>query len=179
MTVLLVVVVGTAVVVVGLTVVVVVGNAVVVVVGIAVVVVVVGFNVVVVVGGAAVVVVGIAVVVEVTVLLVVVEVVVVVVTVTASPLKATVWGLPNALLAILKAPLRVPAAVGLKVTITLQKPPMPSPVAPQLLFWLKSALVLLPVRLKAALPELVRVMVWAVLAVPRFWLAKVMPVALN
>jgi hypothetical protein len=78
------------------------------------------------------------------------------------PLKLTVWGLPGALSEMLKVPPRVPAAVGVKVTLIVQLAPAATEL-PQLLLWAKS-LASVPVTarlaiLRVALPVLVRVTV--------------------
>src|ERR1035437_10307219 len=85
-----------------------------------------------------------------------------------APETLTVWGLPVALSAMAMAAMRVPAAVGLKVTLMVQLAPAAT-LDPQLLVWAKS-LALAPdtamlVTLKAELPELVRVTALVVLVV--------------
>jgi hypothetical protein len=92
------------------------------------------------------------------------------------PERLTFWGLPVALSVMVSEAARLPLAEGLKVTLIVQVAPAATEL-PQLLVWAKS-LALVPetamlVTLKAALPELVRVIVWAVLVAPTVWLAKV------
>ncbi len=89
---------------------------------------------------------------------------------TPVPLRPTVCGLPAALSLMLSVALRVPVAVGVKVTLIEQLPPVATDV-PQLLVWAKSP-GLAPVRempliLSAPLPVLLRVTVWAELGVRR------------
>ncbi len=77
------------------------------------------------------------------------------------PVRLTLCGLPAALSVRVIAAARVPLAAGVKVTLIVQLAPTAT-LDPQLLDWAKS-LALAPVsarlvRLKAALPELVRVM---------------------
>src|SRR5207237_2751834 len=90
------------------------------------------------------------------------------------PLKATVCGLPVALSVILTLALRVPVAVGVKVALMVQEAPAASvlELLGHVLVWAKSAL-LVPVRamllmVRAAVPLLVNVTVWAVLVVLTF-----------
>ncbi len=92
------------------------------------------------------------------------------------PERLTVWGLPLALSAMRRVAVRAPLAEGVKVTLTVQLPPAATEL-PQVLVWAKSP-ALVPVKarlvtLKAALPELVRVTVCAVLVEPTARLAKV------
>ena len=75
------------------------------------------------------------------------------------PERLTDWGLPVALSVRARAAARLPAAEGVKVTLTVQLEPAAT-LDPQLLVWAKSP-ALVPetamlVTLKAALPELVR-----------------------
>ena len=75
------------------------------------------------------------------------------------PERPTDWGLPVALSVRARAAARLPAAAGVKVTLTVQLEPAAT-LDPQLLVWAKSP-ALVPetamlVTLKAALPELVR-----------------------
>src|SRR5438874_299907 len=87
------------------------------------------------------------------------------------PLSATVCGLPLALSVIDRLALRVPVAVGVKVTLMLQEALAARVVGlmGHMLVWVKSpALVpLIPIVLmvRSALPLLVSVTVWAVLLV--------------
>ena len=85
------------------------------------------------------------------------------------PVRLTFWGLPVALSVRVIAALRVSLAAGMKVTLIVQLAPAATEL-PQLLVCAKS-LGLVPVsarlvRLKAVLPEFVKVIVWAVLVVP-------------
>jgi len=78
------------------------------------------------------------------------------------PERATACGLPLALSAMVIEAERLPLADGVKVTLMVQLPPAATEL-PQLLVWVKS-LALAPesarlVTLKAALPELVSVIV--------------------
>ena len=54
------------------------------------------------------------------------------------PLRVILCGLPGSLSLIDNEAVRVPAAVGLNVTLMVQLPP-PASEAPQVLIWLKSA----------------------------------------
>ena len=85
------------------------------------------------------------------------------------PVRVTDCGLPVALSLMATVAVRVPGAVGAKVTLIVQLPPAATEL-PQLLLWLKSP-ALLPantrlVMPKAAFPELVSRMAWAALVVP-------------
>jgi len=76
------------------------------------------------------------------------------------PERLTDWGLPVALSVMARAALRLPLAVGVKVTLRVQFDPAAREL-PQLLVWAKSP-ALEPktatlVRVKVALPVLVRV----------------------
>ena len=62
-------------------------------------------------------------------------------------------------------PKRLPAAVGVKVTLMMQLAPAAT-LAPQVLVWAKSPLAATFVMFKMALPVLVRVTVWGVLVLP-------------
>ena len=74
------------------------------------------------------------------------------------PLRLTVWGLLLALSASVSAPVRFPAAVGVKVTLIVQ--PAPAATEPaQLLVWEKSPLVVIVRGVKAPVPVLVSVTV--------------------
>jgi len=82
------------------------------------------------------------------------------------PERLTVWGLPLALSVIDTEAVRLPLAEGVKVTLIVQFAPAGTEL-PQLLVWAKS-LAFVPVsarleRVKAALPELIRVTVCALL----------------
>ena len=77
------------------------------------------------------------------------------------PVSVTVWGLPVALSLMLTEAARLPAAVGVKVTLMAQVPPA-AREPPQVLLWAKSPalapLIATLEMLKAALPVLLRVM---------------------
>src|SRR5438094_714804 len=88
-----------------------------------------------------------------------------------APLKLAVCGLPAALSATLRVPLRAPAAVGVNVTLMVQVPltARVDGLNGHVLVWPKSPL-LVPVTLmlaivSAELPLLVRVSAWAALVV--------------
>ena len=87
------------------------------------------------------------------------------------PLKATLCGLPVALSAIDSVPVRVPVAVGMKVTDTVQLAPV-ARLLPQLLVCEKSPVVETEVMLRLADPLFVTVTVCAALVVFTVWLAK-------
>ena len=76
------------------------------------------------------------------------------------PLSATACGLPGALSEMLMLPLRVPPAVGLKVTLIVQLAPSLT-LLPQLFVCEKSPLTVIPEIDSPAFPELVRVMACA------------------
>lgn len=71
-----------------------------------------------------------------------------------------------------KAPVRVPVVLGVKVTLTVQEDPVARVVA-QLLVWEKSPVATMLVMPILAVPELVSVIGWDALLVPSDWLAKV------
>src|ERR1700684_3898408 len=75
------------------------------------------------------------------------------------PVRLTVAGLLWALLVTVSVPVRVPDAVGLNVTFTVQE--LPAATLEQLLVWLKSPVTETPETLAAAVPELVTVTVLA------------------
>ena len=92
--------------------------------------------------------------------------------VTPVPVKVTVCGLPAALSEMLRLPLRVPVAVGIKITLTVQLFPAGTLVA-QLFVWVKSPVAVILEIVSAALPVLVRVTDCAALLVPTDWLPNV------
>src|SRR5438874_2124413 len=103
----------------------------------------------------------------------------------AVPLKGTLCGLPDALSLMDKLAVRVPVAVGVKVTLTVHEAPAASVLGliGQLLVWAKS-LALVPVSpmlvmVRAPVPLLVSVTVWAALLVPTAWFAKLTLVGLR
>src|SRR3984885_4009798 len=75
------------------------------------------------------------------------------------PVRLTVAGLLLALLVTVSVPVRVPDAVGLNVTFTVQE--LPVATLEQLLVWLKSPVTETPETLAALVPELVTVTAWA------------------
>lgn len=81
------------------------------------------------------------------------------------PLSATVCGELLALSVTVSVPVRVPAAVGVKVTEIMQLAPA-AILGPQADVSAKSPEAATAVMLRAAVPEFVRVTVWAALAVP-------------
>ena len=91
------------------------------------------------------------------------------------PDRLTVWGLPLALSLMLTEAVRLPLAVGVKVTLMVQLPPAATEL-PHVLVWAKSP-ALVPaiatlVRVKVALPSLVKVADRGALALPTLWLPK-------
>ena len=92
------------------------------------------------------------------------------------PARATDCGLPVALSVKVSVALKDPLAAGVKVTLILQLAPAAT-LDPQLFVSAKSLgfvpAIEIAVILKAALPELLNVTVWAELVVATVWLAKV------
>jgi hypothetical protein len=88
------------------------------------------------------------------------------------PLRLTFWGLWAASSAMLRVPVRVLPAAGLKVTEMVQLPPALTPL-PQVLLCEKSPLAVMPETASAPLPVLFTVTVCAALLVPDNWAAKV------
>jgi hypothetical protein len=84
---------------------------------------------------------------------------------TPVPAKVTVFGPSGTLSEILRLPLRVPAAVGVKTTLTVQFFPAAT-LVPQLLVCVKSPLAAILEIFSVALPLLVRITVCAALVVP-------------
>ena len=72
------------------------------------------------------------------------------------PVRLTLWVAGLALSAMVTAPVLVPAAVGLKVTLSVQLP-LAARLEPQVLVWEKSPLTVMLVMLRVALPVLLRV----------------------
>ena len=72
------------------------------------------------------------------------------------PVSAKVCGLPTASSAMVTAPVLVPAAVGLKVTLRVQFA-LIATLEPQVLVWEKSPLALMLVIVRPALPVLLTV----------------------
>ena len=87
------------------------------------------------------------------------------------PDSATVVGLFVALLVTVRLPVRVPDAVGVNVTLTVQEPPAAIDV-PQLLVCAKSPVAATLETDAAAVPVLVTVTVWAALVVLSAWLGR-------
>jgi hypothetical protein len=81
------------------------------------------------------------------------------------PVSFTDWGLPEALSAILRVPVRVPEAVGVNVTLIVQFPPAAREV-PQLSASAKSPVAEILEIVKGAEPVLVSVTVCAALVAP-------------
>src|SRR5512146_843544 len=85
-------------------------------------------------------------------------------------------GLPLALSLMLTEAVRVPVAVGVKVTLMVQLP-LAATELPQVFVWAKSPELVpaseMPLIVRVLLPMLVRVTFWAVLLVPTAWLVKV------
>src|SRR6202007_1156019 len=88
------------------------------------------------------------------------------------PVRLADCGLPEALSATLRVPVRVPEAVGVKVTLMVQFAPAAREL-PQLSVSEKSPLAEILVIVKVAVPVLVSVTAFAALLVPTVWLAKV------
>jgi hypothetical protein len=83
------------------------------------------------------------------------------------PLRLAVCGLPAASSLTLSVPLRVPVAVGLKVTVIGQLAPAAS-VLGQVLVWAKSPLAVIDVIVSGPVPVLLSVTVCGALVVPTF-----------
>ncbi len=88
------------------------------------------------------------------------------------PVRATVCGLPLALSVMVTAPVLTPPPAGLKATLRAQLA-LGATLEPQLLVWEESPLAEMLAMLRVALPVLVRVTIWAGLAVPTVWAEKV------
>ena len=88
------------------------------------------------------------------------------------PLRATLCGLSEALSEMLRVPVLVPPATGLKVTEMVQLAPALT-VVPQVLVWEKSPLAVTLEMVSEALPVSVRVTLCAALLVPDIWSGKV------
>jgi hypothetical protein len=87
------------------------------------------------------------------------------------PVRLTVWGVLDALSLIVSVPVRLPAAVGLKVTLMVQVP-LAATELPHVSVSAKSPLTAILVIARLTVPPLVRVIALAVLVVPTAWLAK-------
>jgi hypothetical protein len=81
------------------------------------------------------------------------------------PLSATLCGLSEALSEMLRVPVLVPLATGLKVTEIVQLAPALT-LVPQLLVWEKSPLAVMPEMVSETLPVLLSVTVCALLLFP-------------
>ena len=88
------------------------------------------------------------------------------------PVRPTVCGLPLALSLMVNELVRVPLAVGVKVTFNVHVDPAATPL-PQLSVSAKSPPAEIPVICKGAVPLLERVTVCGALVVPTLWLPKV------
>ena len=88
------------------------------------------------------------------------------------PPKFTTCGLPAALSLMVREPVLLPAAVGVKVTLMAQFAPAANPV-PQVLSCAKSPVTVIPAMVKAAVPVLVIVIVCGALVDPSAWLVNV------
>jgi hypothetical protein len=75
---------------------------------------------------------------------------------TPVPVRLTVWVAGLALSVIVRTPVLVPVAVGLKVTLRVQLV-LATRLEPQVLVWEKSPLAVMLVMLRVALPVLLRV----------------------
>jgi hypothetical protein len=87
------------------------------------------------------------------------------------PLSVTVWGLLLALSVNVSVPLRLPVALGVKVTLMVQLAPGANELA-QVLVWAKSPLVVRVSGVRAPLPVSVRVRVCGALVVETVWPGK-------
>jgi hypothetical protein len=87
------------------------------------------------------------------------------------PTSVTVCGLPTALSVMVTAPVLVPPAVGLKVTLSVQEV-LAARLEPQVLVWEKSPLVAMLEIVSVVLPLFARVIVSGGLVVPTTWLPK-------
>src|SRR5437016_14500472 len=88
------------------------------------------------------------------------------------PVMLMVCGLPAMLSVIVTAPVRMPVAVGVNVTLMVQLAPAATDV-PQVLVCMKSPLATMLVTLSAAFPVLFSVTDCAALVVPTSWFANV------
>jgi hypothetical protein len=80
------------------------------------------------------------------------------------PLSDTDWGLFAALSVSVSVPVRLPVAVGVKVTLIVQLAPGATEPA-QVLVWAKSPVVLMSSDVRVPLPVLFRVRVWGELEI--------------
>ncbi len=95
-----------------------------------------------------------------------------------SPERLTVCGLPKALSLMVSVPVRVPVAVGVKVTVIEHTPPA-ARLLPQLLDWEKSPLTVTPEMFNVRGTGFNSFTVCVGLVVLRFWLAKARAVVDN
>src|SRR5208337_3257708 len=91
---------------------------------------------------------------------------------TPVPVRLTVCVAGLALSVMVTAPVLVPVALGLKVTLRVQLAPAAT-LEPQVLVWEKSPLTVMRVMLRVAFPVLLRVTLLALLLVPTFCDGKV------
>src|ERR1700676_751942 len=82
-----------------------------------------------------------------------------------APCKETIDGVLFAELLIVTVPKRVPARVGVKVTVTVQEPP-PATVLPQVLVWAKSPVICTLLTVSVVLPKFLTVKVCGVSGTP-------------
>lgn len=94
---------------------------------------------------------------------------------TPPPRSGTTCGLPAASSVMVSVPVRVPVAVGVKVTLISQLAPAATE-APQVLVSAKSPLTATLLMVNGALPVFVRVTVCGALVMPMPWLLKLRPV---
>ena len=87
------------------------------------------------------------------------------------PVSCTAWGLVGAESVIVRAPVRVPVVVGVKITLMVHDPPFAATVVPQLLVSLKSPVATMLVIVKTEVPGFESVTVCTALLVPIAWLA--------
>lgn len=92
------------------------------------------------------------------------------------PVKATLWGLPPALSVMVRVPVTVPTAGGVNVTLMVQLLPA-ARVGVHVFVWAKLPLAVIPVIVKAAVPEFVSVTGVGGLAAPTDWPGKARVVA--
>src|SRR6185369_13215171 len=88
---------------------------------------------------------------------------------TPVPDSGTLLAIPDAVMA--RFPVRVPVAVGAKVTLIVHEPPAAID-EPQVLVWLKSPVVEIPVTGAVAVPLLLTVTVCGLLVEPVAWVPK-------
>ena len=94
------------------------------------------------------------------------------------PVRLAVWGLLSALSLTVNVPVRIPDAVGVKVTLIVQLA-LPARPDPQLSVSAKSPLTVAPLTVKGVDVRFVRTMGWELLVVPTDWLPKLRLVGAN